>query len=184
MTFAKNMNWPHDPRSWFEFPAECLWYLLPGVLFHVIAFPILLGLMMVLGWFGIFRPRISTLILFQAYLLASAMIANGIWSCAVWGRLYWSVDYTSDFSTFMPITRRQIESSWGPDMAGGLNDITLAQLNLVWLAFAALVWILAMLATSWTISARRKQTGEQVVRCNRRSASSLNSKSSAAVHPL
>jgi hypothetical protein len=98
---------------------------------------------------------------FQGYLLIAAMIANGIWSCAVWGRLYWSVDYTSDFSAFIPMFKSQIEYSWGPDMNGGLNGVTLSQLNSVWFVFAAAVWILAFLATCFTINARRKQTGEQ-----------------------
>jgi hypothetical protein len=144
------MNWPPDPKHWSEFPVECLWYLLPGGLFHVIAFPILLGLMMITAWKGILQPRISTLMIFQGYLLISAMIMNGLWSCIIWGKLYWSVDYTSDFSVFMPIRRSQVEYSWGPEMSGGLNGITLTHLNLVWLGFAILAWVLAVVATRWT----------------------------------
>ncbi len=151
------MNWPPDPKSWSEFPTECLWYLLPGGLFHVIASPIILGIMLTYGRFAYFRPKISTLMIFQAYLLIFSMIVNGLWSCAIWGKLYWSVDYTSNFSVFMPIRNSQIDYSWSPEMAGGLNGITLTQLNLIWAIFAISAWILAFLATRWTISTLSKR---------------------------
>lgn len=144
------MNWPPDPKSWFEFPAECLWYLLPGVVFHAIGFIVSLIVIMALGRFISRLPSLSVLTVFHLYLLIFAMIANGVWSCTIWGNLYWSVDYTSDFSVYMPVRRWQVEYSWGPEMSGGLNGITLAQLNLVWAVFALLAWILAACATSWT----------------------------------
>ena len=155
--FSNKMNWPPDPKSWSEFPTECLWYLLPGGLFHLIAVPVILGAMATLAWFGLFRPRISTLMIFQAYLLISSMIVNGFWSCIIWGKLYWSVDYTSDFSVFMPIRSSQIDYSWSPEMVGGLNGVTLTQLNLVWASFAIYAWILAFLATRWTITTLSKR---------------------------
>lgn len=178
------MNWPHDPKSWLEFPLECLWYLLPGAVFHIVA--LIAGIAgfsvgRLLGWR---LPRFSTLVIFQSYLLLASMIVNGFWSCTVWGSLYWSVDYTADFSVFMPITRGQIDYSWSPEIVGGLNGVTLTQLNLVWALFALSAWIIALLATRWTISRRRNRIGEQAVGCNRRSASSLKSERCAAVHPL
>jgi hypothetical protein len=88
------------------------------------------------------------------------MLVNGLWSCFIWGHLYWSVDYTSDFSAFIPITSGQIDYSWGPEMSGGLNGITLLQLNLIWAVFAVSAWTLAFFATRWTINSRRKKTGE------------------------
>jgi hypothetical protein len=109
----------------------------------------MLGFMMILGWFRISRPKISTLLIFQAYLLISAMIVNGLWSCIIWGRFYWSVDYTSDFSVFMPIRRSQVADFWGAKMTGGLNGTTLTQLNLIWASFAVLAWVIAVFATRW-----------------------------------
>ena len=150
------MNWPHDPKSWLDFPTECLWYLLPGLVFHAIGFIVVLFIVMILGWFRIQWPRLSTLMIFQLWLLISAMIVNGIWSCTIWGNLYWSVDYTSDFSVFMPIRRWQVEYSWGPEMSGGLNGITLTQLNLVWTIFAISAWMIALFATRWTCTKLRK----------------------------
>mgnify|MGYP007092108871 CR=1 FL=1 len=123
----------------------------------MIAVPVILGVMATIGWIGLFRPRISTVMIFQAYLLISSMIVNGFWSCIIWGKLYWSVDYTSDFSVFMPIRRSQIEYSWSAEMAGGLNRVTLTQLNLVWALFAISAWVLAFLATRWTISTLSKR---------------------------
>ncbi len=52
----------------------------------------------------------------------------------------------------MPIRRSQVEYSWSGEMAGGLNGVTLTQLNLVWTLFALSAWVLAFLATRWTIS--------------------------------
>jgi hypothetical protein len=35
------------------------------------------------------RPEIiAKVLLFQVFLLPVAMIANGIWSCTIWGRFY------------------------------------------------------------------------------------------------
>jgi hypothetical protein len=154
------MNWSHDPKSWLDFPAECVWYLMPGVVFHAIGFIVSLVVIMVLDWFRYHQLRLSALMIFQAYLIIFAMIANGIWSCIVWGNLYWSVDYTSDFSVFMPIRRSRVEYSWGTEMAGGLNGITLTQLNLVWALFAVSAWIIAFFATRWTCTRQRKPKRE------------------------
>ena len=156
------MNWPPDPKSWLELPAECLWYLLPGLVWHAMFFVVSLIVLLILGLIGSRRFGLSASILFQGYLLISSMFVNGLWSCIVWGRLYWSVDYTSDFSVFMPITRGQIDYSWGAEMSGGLNGITLFQLNLIWAIFAMAAWGLAFWATRWTMSHRRKRTGEQI----------------------
>ncbi len=148
---AEKMNWPPDPKSWFEFPLECLWYLFPGLVAHLTALVVSLLVFALLRCFKCRLPRLSTLILFQGYLLLAAMLANGFWSCAVWGNLYWSVDYTSDFSAFFPISSDQIEYSWGPQLTGGLNGITLSQLNAVWASFILGAWLLAIGATWWTL---------------------------------
>jgi hypothetical protein len=122
--------------------------------------------MLTFGRFVYFQPKISNLMIFQSYLLISSMIVNGFWSCAIWGKLYWSVDYTSDFSVFMPIRSSQIDYSWSPEVAGGLNGVTLTQLNLVWASFAISAWILALLATRWTIStlSKRQENNKKVLR--------------------
>lgn len=157
LSLSQKMNWLHNPKSWIEFPSECLWYIIPGLVFHAIGFIVALVIVMILGWFRIQWPRLSTLMIFQLYLLISAMIVNGVWSCTIWGNLYWSVDYTSNFSVFMPIQPRQIGYSWGPEMTGELNGITLTHLNLVWAIFAITAWMLAFFTTRWTCSKLRRR---------------------------
>ena len=156
------MIWPPDPKSWSEFPAECCWYLFPLAPFlHIFAFIASLGALMIFRMVGVRGLRFSTIILYHGYLLIAAMIANGVWSCAIWGRLYWSVDYTSDFSPFYPITKGVICYSWGPNYSGGLNGLTLTELNMVWLVFALGTWLSAFFLTRWTCRPVRRRIGEQ-----------------------
>lgn len=157
----KKMNWPPGPKNWFDFPVECFWYLLPGMVFHILALVASFAGIVAIRKMSAFRPRFSTAIIFQVYLLIAAMIANGFWSCVIWGRLYWSVDYISDFSVFIPMIRNQVEGSWGPHYSSSLNGITLTELNMVWLASAIGAWLLAFTATRWTGSFR--QLGSRVV---------------------
>ncbi len=167
------MDWPPDPKSWLEYPAECLWYLIPGLLYHaaiLLASPLLIAIVRVLTRY---RPRSSTTLIFQGYLLLAAMIVNGVWSCAVWGHLYWSVDYTADFSVFLPITTNQIEYSW-EQIAGGLNGITLTQLNVIWAIFAASAWLLSFVATWLTIRIKPSFNPNQTPPCSRKTCPSTS----------
>lgn len=150
------MNWPYDSKSWLEYPAECLWYLMPGIVYHIIALILSLIAVAMIQFFKFCKPRITTVLIFQGYLLIIAMLVNGIWSCSIWGKLYWSVDYTADFSAFFPITPRKIVYSWGPELSGGLNKISLTVLNLIWAFFAVITWGLAFIATRWTTQLSRK----------------------------
>lgn len=145
------MTWPPDPKSWLEYPAECLWYLMPGIFLHLTALLLSLIAITLFRAFKVWTPRITTILIFQAYLLLAAMLVNGVWSCAIWGHFYWSVDYTADFSVFYPITRQRIEYSWPPDMSGGLKGITLGELRFFWFVHAFIAWLVAFLATRWTI---------------------------------
>lgn len=146
------MNWPPTPYTWSEFIPECLWYLLPDGILHVAIFILSAVIFGIMWRCGVRRlPRFGTLALFQAYLLLIAMIMNGFWSCTIWGRLYWSVDYVSDFSPFYPITSGVIHYSWSEKITGGLNGISLMTLNGVWLVFSSLTWILAALLTRFTL---------------------------------
>ena len=52
-------------------------------------------------------------------------------------------------------------------MSGGLNDITLTQLNYVWFAFAAVAWFLAFATTRWIMRSHRHSSGEQGAAPNR-----------------
>lgn len=145
------MNWPHQPSSWSSFPAECAWYLFPGLLLHLIAFALSIPF---LRHFFLSRGSarsMKTALVFHASLLGSAMLANGLWSCLVRGRFYWSTDYISDFSAFYPITQGVLDATFG-DKAGSLNGISLASLNGIWMTFAILVWFTAFrISRRWNV---------------------------------
>ena len=160
------MNWPPSTKSWVEFIPECFWYLFPGLFYHIVAILLTLGLYFVFTFTPIKLPRLRSVLLFHTCLIITAMLANGIWSCTIWGNYYWTVDYTSDFSAFTPIARVQIDYSWGEDITGGLNGVSLVQLNQIWLGFVAFTW-LAAFGLTFLITHRKKNLVEQVAASDR-----------------
>jgi hypothetical protein len=133
-------------HSWSDFPTECLLYFGLMGLLHLVIFAvgcvILGGLAM--RQRGTFLRRAGRFGLFMGLLLIVGSIFNGVWSCVIWGRLYFSTDYTFDFSPFWPITQKTIDARFG-DMQGELFGVSLFQLQLVWLLFAAGTWAVAIL---------------------------------------
>jgi hypothetical protein len=83
--------------------------------------------------------RIGNFGLFLVLLLLVGAMFNGLWSCLIWDRLYDSTDYYLDFCPFFPITRSVIDAPWGNER-GRLLGVSLFQLQLVWLLFAAGTW--------------------------------------------
>lgn len=75
----------------------------------------------------------------MALFLLVAAFFNGLWSCSVWGWLYYSIDYVSDYSPFWPISQSVIDDHFG-DRHGELFGVSLFQLQLVWLLFAIGTW--------------------------------------------
>lgn len=145
------MNWPPPSKTWAEFPLECLWYLMPGVFNHI---TFLVGTLILFWLLCLLRLKpleLKTILFFQGFLLLFAMLANGFWSCAIFGRFYWSVDYTSDFSVFHPISRGLIDYSWGENMSGGLRGVDLWELNLIWAGFNLTVWSAALASTIFAV---------------------------------
>jgi hypothetical protein len=92
---------------------------------------------------GSFLIRARRFGLFIGLLLIVGSVFNGLWSCLIWGRLYFSTDYVFDFSPFWPITQKVIDAPFG-DMRGRLLGVSLLQLQLVWLVFAVGTWGLAL----------------------------------------
>ena len=129
------------PHGWNEFFEECLWYFVPLGAVHIAAFFAGSLVIAALSWRrrGILMRRIRRFGLFLALLLAAGSIFNGVWSCAVWGRLYYSTDYVLDFTPFWPITQSVIDTPFG-DQRGRLFGVTLTQLNMVWLLFSLGTW--------------------------------------------
>jgi hypothetical protein len=124
------------PHDWSEFFAECLFYFVPFSVVHGIAFVV--GSFVIATFSsrqpGIIIERIRRFGLFLILLLVVSSIFNGVWSCTIWGRLYYSTDYVFDFTPFWPITRSVINMPFG-DQRGQLFGVSLTQLNMVWLLF-------------------------------------------------
>jgi hypothetical protein len=86
------------------------------------------------------RPlQFSRAVLFFALLLVVGAIFDGLWSCVIYGRLYYTMDYFCDFIPFVPFFEgegmRTDQRGWG-----GLNGVTLCEVQLVWLLFAVGAW--------------------------------------------
>jgi hypothetical protein len=104
-----------QPHSWSAFPGECLLYL--GLMGPVHLAILIAGCVMLaamaLKQRGSFFRRARRFGLFVTLLLVVGSIFNGLWSCLVWGRLYFSTDYVVDFSPFWPITQKVIDAFRG-----------------------------------------------------------------------
>jgi hypothetical protein len=131
----------YDLRSYVF---ECAWYWGPTSVVH-------LGLFLV-GFFGIaavsfyrrgyFWQWTRRWAIFNVCLFITAGLANGLWSCLVFGRLYWSSDYVFDLTPFWPVTQRTIDAPFG-DQVGGLFGISLLHLQALWMLFAICTWVAA-----------------------------------------
>jgi hypothetical protein len=136
-----NTSWHPNPIPWGEFPAECLWYFVPMSVVHFAVFLLgfLVGAVLLRNQRGVLARCTRRLALFIGLLLITGSVFNGFWSCLIWDRFYDSTDYVFDFTPFWPITRSVIDTPWGGER-GGLMGVSLFQLQLVWLLFAAATW--------------------------------------------
>jgi hypothetical protein len=141
---AARMSTFHS-QPWSSYPAECGIYLVFMGLLHLAIFVVgcLILAAVAIRQRGTFLRRARQLGLFLGLLLVVGSVSNGLWSCLVWGRLYFSTDYVFDFSPFWPITQRVIDAPFG-DMRGQLLGVSLSQLQLVWLLFAVPTWAVAI----------------------------------------
>jgi hypothetical protein len=141
------------PIPWAEFPAECLWYLVPMSVLHLAVFAVgcLTAVMVSRGRPGKLRRRIGRFALFIGLLLIVGSLFNGLWSCLVYNRLYHSTDHIFDFIPFWPISWIAVDTPWG-DGHGQLFT-PLFVLNFVWLVFAVGTW--AVTAFLYQILRRR-----------------------------
>ena len=130
------------PYPWKEFPFECLWYLLPMGVVHLVIFVVGCVILAALAFKhrGTFLKQVARFGFFLALLLVVGSLFNGLWSCLVWGRFYHHPDYVFDFSPFWPITQMRIDTPNFGDRRGELIGVSLFQLNLIWLIFALGTW--------------------------------------------
>jgi hypothetical protein len=169
-----------QPYPWSEFPMECLMYLLMMGGFHFLVFIVGSGALWVSAVWqrGTFTRRVARLGLFFGLLLVVGSIANGLWSCLVWGRLYYSTDYVFDFSPFWPITQKVIDAPFG-DTRGQLLGSSLLQLQLVWLLFAGFTWAVAIFF--YRLSSKRPPARKLLAEQRTRHSTSHVSRSASAV---
>ena len=98
------------PIPWSQFPVECFWYLAPMSVVHLVAFLVGCIVLVLLPRKqpGMLLRRIGRFGLFISLLLVVGSLFNGLWSCLVWERLYYSTDYLFDFVPFWPISQSMI----------------------------------------------------------------------------
>jgi hypothetical protein len=125
---------------------ECAWYWGPVSVVHVAFFTIGVLFVAALGFWsrGHFRRRLRCWAVFNVCFFITAGLVNGLWSCLVFGRLYWSTDYVFDFTPFWPVTQRVLDARFG-DQVGGLVGISLFQLQVLWFLFAISAWVVAFI---------------------------------------
>ena len=126
------------PIPWSNFPAECLWYLVPMSVFHLAAFVVGCIVLAVLARWqpGTFRRRVGRFGLFMILFLLVGSFFNGLWSCLIYGRFYSSSDYVFGFIPFWPLYKQWVEM---PDRHGHLMSVPLS-LHILWFLFTAGTW--------------------------------------------
>ena len=112
-------------------------------------------------------------IVFNLILVFVCALLNLLWSYAVWGVVYFSTDYVTDFSPFWPITQHMIDSPFC-DMTGKIfHGLNILHVQAIWLLFAFTAWastifLYSRLRRIWSIKTHR--TGCQLSAPGRASA--------------
>ena len=133
-----------DQISWGEFPLSCLFYVLASGVDQLLVFA--LGALVLYGWRTRFDVRdnrpMKRWCLFNLSLLLAGAIVSGFWDVGVSGRFYVTADYFSDFSPFVPISRRVLGAHFD-QYIGHLKGVTIGQLQMIWGGFAIVAWGIA-----------------------------------------
>jgi len=129
---------------WYEYPVSWFFYAVSGTLDHVIIFA--LGCLVLVSlsfwWRTSYKRLVSRWGVFNIILFLAGAAVSGFWDCLVYGRLYVTADYVSDFSPFIPVTQSVIDAHFD-DYSGHLIGVSLRQLQLVWSLFAVVTWTFA-----------------------------------------
>ena len=138
-----------------SYVGECAWYWAFMSVVHAAVFALGVGVFALASRFrrGRFRSWFRRWTFFTICFFITAGLTNGLWSCLVFGRLYWSTDYIFDFSPFWPITQRVLDYRFG-DQVGGLLGVSLLQLQALWLAFAVCAWVSGYALYRWYLRRR------------------------------
>lgn len=128
------------PKPLNEFGSEMGWYLVLMGVPHLLVVVVLCGIALALKliWHvGIGRLWLPILIFSAGFWFLSG-IAHAIWSCFVWGNLYWTPDYLIGFTPFKIFTSKDLDIPFGSQKAQLLNG-TLFQIQVVWFVLFASV---------------------------------------------
>ena len=106
----------------------------------------------------VLRKRVFNFGLFLLLFLIVGSLANGIWGCLIYNRLYHSVDYIFDFTPFWPVTLNVDR----PHVEG--YGTTPGQLNAIWFTFAAFTW--AVTVALYRLSHRKLQKARSNMAAN------------------
>jgi hypothetical protein len=131
-----------ETHGLLSYPIECAWYWGPMSVVHAALFVVgVLCITALALWSrGHFRRRCRRWAIFNVCFFLTAGLVNGLWSCLVFGHLYWTTDYVFDFTPFWPVTQSLLDARFG-DQVGGLLGISLFQLQALWLLFAISAWL-------------------------------------------
>lgn len=142
---------------------ECAWYWAFMSVVHIVLFALGVAVLALASRSrrGQFRSWFLRWALFSVCLFITAGLTNGLWSCLVFGRLYWSTDYIFDFSPFLPITQRVLDYRFG-GQAGGLLGVSLLQLQALWLVFSVCAWVSGYALYRIFVKARFLSHGESI----------------------
>jgi hypothetical protein len=142
------MNEIVHPEAFSEFLSLWLFYVLSWGLVSTIFF--LVPVAAILSIFSIAKRQASRLVErlrrlagFLAILLLVSGVANALWCCLIFGNLYVAHDIDSpedDFQPFFPI-----DGSWLTMQHGHTLTVSLFQLQMMWLLFAASAWAISFI---------------------------------------
>ncbi len=135
-----------DPYPITAIPAEALFYAVYWGLVHAVVAVAVLALatpMLRRGWRRYFTFA-RAFVTFSICLLLASALANGIWSCAIWGRVYFSTDYFVDFNPFYPISQTWIEIPFGGVKGKIFPGFTITHVRVAWFLFAFASWASAI----------------------------------------
>jgi hypothetical protein len=132
------MSTSYQSLPWSQFPTECLFYLVPMSVFHLVVF--IVGCAGLVAFArkptGTLMRRIRRFGLFMILLLFAGAFFNGLWSCLIYGRFYDSSDYVFGFIPFCPLYRQWVEI---PNGQGHLMSVPLS-LHIFWFLFTVGTW--------------------------------------------
>ena len=131
-----------EPYSIIESPLEALLY----VWFFGLVHACILGAGLVLATPLLFRGWRRYLIFARAFIvlnllfLVASAVLNAVWSCSIWGRVYFSTDYVVDFNPFYPISQSWIEVPFGNMVGRIFPGFTITHVRAAWFVFSFAAW--------------------------------------------